>query len=176
MAKLLGIMGLCWLNSGINICSCGLWHWLYHAVLPQLLRFHIPELTKAAKIDGASFFRIFWSIFLPLNLPIIVVTVIWQFTQIWNDFLFGSHSRKLAHNLSLLRSITLSIQQQGSKPIMWIWPQLSLRRCQHCLSIFSREIFHPRLNGRFGKGLNYYENHSKYKQFIQKLWFFEYSE
>jgi glucose/mannose transport system permease protein len=47
------------------------------------------ELTKAAKVDGAGFFRIFWSIFLPLSLPIIVVTVIWQFTQIWNDFLFG---------------------------------------------------------------------------------------
>ncbi|AGI73953.1 ABC transporter permease protein [Octadecabacter arcticus 238] len=47
------------------------------------------ELTKAAKVDGAGFFRIFWSIFLPLSLPIIVVSVIWQFTQIWNDFLFG---------------------------------------------------------------------------------------
>jgi len=47
------------------------------------------ELVKAAKVDGAGFFRIFWSIFLPLSLPIIVVTVIWQFTQIWNDFLFG---------------------------------------------------------------------------------------
>lgn len=47
------------------------------------------ELTKAAKVDGAGFFRIFWSIFLPLSLPIIVVAVIWQFTQIWNDFLFG---------------------------------------------------------------------------------------
>ncbi|MDG1407393.1 MAG: carbohydrate ABC transporter permease, partial [Octadecabacter sp.] len=47
------------------------------------------ELTKAAMIDGAGFFSIFWSIFLPLSLPIIVVSVIWQFTQIWNDFLFG---------------------------------------------------------------------------------------
>jgi len=47
------------------------------------------ELTKAAKVDGAGFFRIFWSIFLPLSLPIIIVSVIWQFTQIWNDFLFG---------------------------------------------------------------------------------------
>ena len=47
------------------------------------------ELTKAAMIDGAGFFRIFWSIFMPLSLPIIVVSVIWQFTQIWNDFLFG---------------------------------------------------------------------------------------
>ncbi len=54
----------------------------YYVTIPQ-------ELVKAAKVDGAGFFRIFWSIFLPLSLPIIVVTVIWQFTQIWNDFLFG---------------------------------------------------------------------------------------
>lgn len=54
----------------------------YYVAIPQ-------ELVKAAKVDGAGFFRIFWSIFLPLSLPIIVVTVIWQFTQIWNDFLFG---------------------------------------------------------------------------------------
>ena len=40
-------------------------------------------------IDGAGFFRIFWRILLPLSAPIIVVTVIWQFTNIWNDFLFG---------------------------------------------------------------------------------------
>lgn len=54
----------------------------YYVTIPS-------ELVKAAKIDGAGFFRILWSIFLPLSLPIIVVTVIWQFTQIWNDFLFG---------------------------------------------------------------------------------------
>lgn len=47
------------------------------------------ELVKAATIDGAGFFTIFFRIMLPLSIPIIVVTVIWQFTQIWNDFLFG---------------------------------------------------------------------------------------
>jgi len=47
------------------------------------------ELVKAAKIDGAGFFKIFWRIILPLSIPIIVVSIIWQFTQIWNDFLFG---------------------------------------------------------------------------------------
>ncbi len=48
------------------------------------------ELVKAARIDGAGFFKIFFKILLPISAPIIVVTVIWQFTQIWNDFLFGS--------------------------------------------------------------------------------------
>src|SRR5262245_30794725 len=49
-----------------------------------------PELIRAAQIDGAGFFRIFWRILLPSSGPIIVVTVIWQFTNIWNDFLFGA--------------------------------------------------------------------------------------
>ena len=48
------------------------------------------ELIKAAMIDGAGFFRIFFRILLPSSGPIIVVTVIWQFTNIWNDFLFGA--------------------------------------------------------------------------------------
>ena len=47
------------------------------------------ELVKAARIDGAGFFRIFWRIMLPLSAPIFVVCIIWQTTQIWNDFLFG---------------------------------------------------------------------------------------
>lgn len=47
------------------------------------------ELVRAATMDGAGFFRIFWRILLPLSRPIVVVTVIWQFTQVWNDFLFG---------------------------------------------------------------------------------------
>jgi glucose/mannose transport system permease protein len=48
------------------------------------------ELVKAAQVDGAGFFQIFWRIMLPNSLPIIVVAVIYQFTNIWNDFLFAS--------------------------------------------------------------------------------------
>ena len=48
------------------------------------------ELIKAAQIDGASFFQIFRRILLPNSAPIFIVTVIYQFTNIWNDFLFGS--------------------------------------------------------------------------------------
>ena len=50
----------------------------------------IPDdLIKAARIDGAGFWRIFWKIVLPLSPPILIVTVIWQFTGIWNEYLFG---------------------------------------------------------------------------------------
>jgi glucose/mannose transport system permease protein len=48
------------------------------------------ELVKAAQVDGAGFFQIFRRIMLPNSLPIIVVAVIYQFTNIWNDFLFAS--------------------------------------------------------------------------------------
>ena len=47
------------------------------------------ELVRAARVDGASFFVIFRRILLPISGPIFMVCVIWQFTQIWNDFLFG---------------------------------------------------------------------------------------
>ena len=89
MARLLGQMGLAGSIPGLimvhviyGIGFTTLFFRNYYVTIP-------PELVKAAKIDGASFFRIFFSIFLPLSLPIIVVTIIWQFTQIWNDFLFG---------------------------------------------------------------------------------------
>ncbi|EYD77230.1 ABC-type sugar transport system, permease component [Rubellimicrobium mesophilum DSM 19309] len=51
---------------------------------------NIPDdLIKAARIDGAGFWRIFRRIVLPLSPPIVIVTVIWQFTGIWNDFIYG---------------------------------------------------------------------------------------
>ncbi len=50
----------------------------------------IPDdLVKAARIDGAGFWRIFWKIILPISPAILIVTVIWQFTGIWNEYLFG---------------------------------------------------------------------------------------
>ena len=50
----------------------------------------IPDdLIKAARIDGAGFWRIFRRIVLPLSPPILIVTVIWQFTGIWNEFLYA---------------------------------------------------------------------------------------
>jgi glucose/mannose transport system permease protein len=54
----------------------------YFASLP-------PELFKAARVDGAGFWRILLQVFLPMSLPIMTVAVILQVTGIWNDFLFG---------------------------------------------------------------------------------------
>ncbi|WP_249219172.1 carbohydrate ABC transporter permease [Loktanella sp. SALINAS62] len=54
----------------------------YFASIPE-------ELFKAARVDGAGFWAIFFRIMLPMSLPIFVVAVIIQVTGIWNDFLFG---------------------------------------------------------------------------------------
>jgi len=89
MAQTLGYMGIA--NSVVGLIFV---HVVYGLAFTTLFfrNFYITvpaELTKAARIDGAGFFTIFWRIILPLSPPIIVVCVIWQFTQIWNDFLFG---------------------------------------------------------------------------------------
>jgi glucose/mannose transport system permease protein len=47
------------------------------------------DLVKAARVDGAGLFLIFRRIFLPISVPAFMVCIIWQFTGIWNDFLFG---------------------------------------------------------------------------------------
>lgn len=47
------------------------------------------EIVKAARVDGAGFWRILGKIMLPLAGPMVVVTVIWQFTSIWNEYLYG---------------------------------------------------------------------------------------
>ena len=89
MAQTLGYLGIA--NSVAGLIFV---HVVYGLAFTTLFfrNFYVTvpaELTKAARIDGAGFFTIFWRIILPLSPPIIVVCVIWQFTQIWNDFLFG---------------------------------------------------------------------------------------
>ncbi|MEO9649087.1 MAG: carbohydrate ABC transporter permease [Roseobacter sp.] len=54
----------------------------YFSSLPE-------ELFKAARVDGAGFWGIYFRIMLPMSLPIFTVAMILQVTGIWNDFLFG---------------------------------------------------------------------------------------
>jgi glucose/mannose transport system permease protein len=89
MARTLGALGISNTVTGLifvhviyGVAFTTLFFRNYYISIPE-------ELVKAAKIEGAGFLRIFWRIILPLSTPIIVVSIIWQFTQIWNDFLFG---------------------------------------------------------------------------------------
>ena len=89
MSQVLGYLGISSSISGLVLVHClagmagtTLFFRNYYTAIPK-------ELVNAARMDGAGFWRIFWRIVLPLSTPILMVTLIWQFTNIWNDFLFG---------------------------------------------------------------------------------------
>jgi len=89
MSQVLGWLGIASSLWGLilvhviaGIPSTTLFFRNYYVGLPD-------ELIRAAMLDGASFWQIFTRIVLPLSTPILVVTLIWQFTNIWNDFLYG---------------------------------------------------------------------------------------
>lgn len=89
MARTLGVLGLAGTVPGLVLV-----HTVYGLAFTTLFfrNFFVgvsDGIVQAAKVDGAGFFGIFFRIILPMAPPAIVVTVIWQFTQIWNDFLFG---------------------------------------------------------------------------------------
>jgi glucose/mannose transport system permease protein len=54
----------------------------YYAAVPN-------DLIEAARIDGADLFRTYRHIMVPLSAPAFAVVMIWQFTNIWNEFLFA---------------------------------------------------------------------------------------
>ena len=89
MSQVLGFLGLSSSIWGLILVHClagiagtTLFFRNYYTAIPR-------ELVNAARIDGAGFWRIFWRIVVPMSTPIMMVTLIWQFTNIWNDFLFG---------------------------------------------------------------------------------------
>jgi glucose/mannose transport system permease protein len=89
MSQILGWLGISSSVYGLILVHClaglagtTLFFRNYYASIPK-------ELVNAARIDGAGFWRIFFRIIVPLSTPIVMVTLIWQFTNIWNDFLFG---------------------------------------------------------------------------------------
>jgi glucose/mannose transport system permease protein len=90
MARTLGVMGLAgtvtglvFVNTVYGIGFTTLFFRNYYEAFPS-------ELVRSARMDGAGFWGIFGRILLPNSAPIIVVAVIWQFTNIWNEFLFGA--------------------------------------------------------------------------------------
>jgi glucose/mannose transport system permease protein len=89
MARTLGALGLSQSLTGL-ICVHVVYGLAFTTLFFRNFYVSVPDdLIKAARIDGAGFFRIFWRIMLPISAPIFVVCIIWQTTQIWNDFLFG---------------------------------------------------------------------------------------
>jgi glucose/mannose transport system permease protein len=66
---------------GIPICTL-IFRNYYATTVPE-------ELVEASRVDGAGLLRTFAWIILPISIPGFVVTIIWQFTSAWNDYLFA---------------------------------------------------------------------------------------
>lgn len=92
---------------GIPICTLIFRN--YYMTIPN-------ELVEAAKIDGGGIIGIYQTILLPLSKPAFVVVMIWQFTSIWNEFLFAA---TLA-NTSSARMMTVALNNlAGSYAVEW---------------------------------------------------------
>ena len=116
MSQVLGWLGLASSVAGLvlvhvvaGIPTTTLFFRNYYVGLPD-------ELIKAAQLDGASFWQILWRIVWPLSLPIAMVTLIWQFTQIWNDFLYGvvfsgADSKPVTVGLNNLANTSSSVKE-----------------------------------------------------------------
>jgi len=103
------IWGLMLVHILAGLPSTTLFFRNYYVGLPD-------ELVKAAMLDGAGFWQIFWRIVLPLSTPIVVVTLIWQFTAIWNDFLYGvvfsgADSKPITVGLNNLSNTSSSVKE-----------------------------------------------------------------
>lgn len=103
------VWGLILVHVLAGIPSTTLFFRNYYVGLPD-------ELIKAAKLDGASFWQIFRRIVVPLSTPIVVVTLIWQFTAIWNDFLYGvvfsgADSKPITVGLNNLANTSSSVKE-----------------------------------------------------------------
>jgi len=79
----------------------------------------VPDsLVEATSIDGAGFFGIYRYVIFPLSLPGFVVVIIWQFTQIWNEFLFAVTLSKPDS-----QPITVALAQlAGGEAVKWNLP------------------------------------------------------
>lgn len=115
MSQVLGWLGISSSIGGLVLVHClagmagtTLFFRNYYTAVPR-------ELVNAARIDGAGFWRIFWRIVLPMSTPILMVTLIWQFTNIWNDFLFGvafsgADSKPVTVGLNNMANTTSSVK------------------------------------------------------------------
>jgi glucose/mannose transport system permease protein len=81
----------------------------YYAAIPD-------ELMEASKIDGAGILSIYANVLFPLSIPGFVVVMIWQFTSIWNDFLFGV----IVTSRPSIQPITVALNNMaGSYAVVW---------------------------------------------------------
>lgn len=94
------LRGMVWFQREFDIQLTGTYAsaWIVHSAFAMPLAIYIirnymltipNSLIEAARIDGASYYKIFWSLVLPLSMPAIASFAIFQFLWVWNDYLIA---------------------------------------------------------------------------------------
>jgi len=94
------LRGMVWIQREFDIQLTGTYAsaWIVHSAFAMPLAIYIirnymltipNSLIEAARIDGASYYKIFWSLVLPLSMPAIASFAIFQFLWVWNDYLIA---------------------------------------------------------------------------------------
>jgi alpha-glucoside transport system permease protein len=94
------LRGMVWVQRTFDIQLTGTYAsaWIVHSAFAMPLAIYIirnymltipNSLIEAARIDGASYYKIFWSLVLPLSMPAIASFAIFQFLWVWNDYLIA---------------------------------------------------------------------------------------
>ncbi len=94
------LRGMVWVQKAVDIQLTGTYAsaWIVHSAFAMPLAIYIirnymltipTSLIEAARIDGASYYKIFWSLVLPLSMPAIASFAIFQFLWVWNDYLIA---------------------------------------------------------------------------------------
>ena len=94
------LRGMVWIQRTFDIQLTGTYvsAWLVHSAFAMPLAIYtlrnfmmtLPvALVEAAKVDGASYYQIFWRLVLPMSAPAIASFAIFQFLWVWNDYLIA---------------------------------------------------------------------------------------
>ena len=94
------LRGMVWVQKAVDIQLTGTYAsaWIVYSAFAMPLAIYIirnymltipTSLIEAARIDGASYYKIFWSLVLPLSMPAIASFAIFQFLWVWNDYLIA---------------------------------------------------------------------------------------
>ena len=94
------LRGMVWVQRNLGIPLTGTYAsaWVVHSAFAMPLAIYIlrnymmtlpKELIEAAKVDGASYYQIFWKLVLPMSVPALASFAIFQFLWVWNDYLIA---------------------------------------------------------------------------------------
>ena len=94
------LKGMVWFQKTFDIPLTGTYAsaWVVHSAFALPLAIYIlrnymlslpTSLIEAARVDGASYYQIFWKLVLPMSIPAIASFAIFQFLWVWNDYLIA---------------------------------------------------------------------------------------